>query len=998
MGDERPPKQLGRRALAGARNALELFRLGKLAQSSRRPYVVVAEQRHASLRRYPLAAGVIPPAPSPAVLLVPPLMLTAEIYDVSPDSTGVGALIDAGIAPFVLDFGAPERSHGGMRRTLDDHVLAVSDAIDRVHAETGRDVHLAGYSQGGMFAYQAAAFRRSAGLASIVTFGSPVDLHRSLPGVRSEAVDVVAGAIAPAVSRLLDRIEGLPAELTSVGFKLITPRKEIEQRIDFVRKLHDRGALERREARRRFLGGEGFVAWPGPALRDFVEQFILQNRMLEGGFVVDGRTVTLADITCPVLAFIGRDDDMARPAAVRGIVRAAPAADVSFVELRAGHFGLVVGSRATRETWPTVAAWVRHRDGEGPAPEALDGAPASTRSRAPQAGALEELEIEANLLRDAATAVAQRSWERLGDIATSASDTARTLRYQLPVYRRLEALEPAAKISASRSLAASAKRAPEQTFFLWQGRAFSFGAADRRVDAVARGLVACGVRQGDRVGVHMSTRPSFLSAITALSRIGAVAVVAPPEVDAAVVSRAFRAVGVFHALADPVRAPALHAARGERVLVLGGARTGRVLPPGLIDMELIDPTPVEWPRGMRPDAGLARDLALILLRARRGAEADADLMPVPITNHRWALSAMGAAGACALGPDDTVFTCLPLHHPTSLIVAIGAALVAGCRLAIGAVSPGALFDPDSDTAPRDLLAEIRRVGATVVFYAGDLLTGLLRAPASAADRAIAVRLFAGSGARAATSEVVSSRFDAGVMEFYAATAQRLVIANPSRESDSALGRPLPGSASIALARLAEDGIELDRDRRGRLVEAAVNQPGLLLVRADQREMTARQALGVTVIRDAFDPGDAWEPTLDVVRRDAAGELWFVGGMADRVRDASPSGRGERRGAIWAREIEDAIEREPGIERAIVFRDPPTAAGEVERIGAAVVTRAGVAREVVERALAGVPEPHRPSYVRITPRLEMNDGFRASRARVAALRDVPREGDEVVAVA
>ena len=27
--------------------------------------------------------------------------------------------------------------------------------------------------------------------------------------------------------------------------------------------------------------------------------------------------------------------------------------------LRAGHFGLVVGSLATDVTWPTVAAWVR---------------------------------------------------------------------------------------------------------------------------------------------------------------------------------------------------------------------------------------------------------------------------------------------------------------------------------------------------------------------------------------------------------------------------------------------------------------------------------------------------------------------------------------------------------------------------------------------------------------------------------------------------------------
>jgi putative long chain acyl-CoA synthase len=60
-------------------------------------------------------------------------------------------------------------------------VLAVSDAIDRVRELTGRDVHLGGYSQGGMFCYQAAAYRRSEGLSSLITFGSPVDTRLAMP-------------------------------------------------------------------------------------------------------------------------------------------------------------------------------------------------------------------------------------------------------------------------------------------------------------------------------------------------------------------------------------------------------------------------------------------------------------------------------------------------------------------------------------------------------------------------------------------------------------------------------------------------------------------------------------------------------------------------------------------------------------------------------------------------------------------------------------------------
>src|SRR5207248_8392718 len=126
------------------------------------------------------------------VLLVPPMMLAAEVYDVSPTTSAVTILRDHGVDPWVVDFGAPEREEGGLERTLADHVLAVSDAVERVREASGRDVHLGGYSQGGMFCYQTAAYRRGAGLSSLVTFGSPVDTRLGMPFGLPE--EVAAGA------------------------------------------------------------------------------------------------------------------------------------------------------------------------------------------------------------------------------------------------------------------------------------------------------------------------------------------------------------------------------------------------------------------------------------------------------------------------------------------------------------------------------------------------------------------------------------------------------------------------------------------------------------------------------------------------------------------------------------------------------------------------------------------------------------------------------------
>src|SRR3981081_4350768 len=174
---------------AAAQNALEVARFGGLATDEEpSPYELHTEQRVYRLRRYyPQHTGTAPP-----VLLVPPIMLAAEVYDVSPATSAVTILREHGVDPWVVDFGAPERQEGGMERTLADHVLAVSDAVDRVREATGRDVPLGGYSQGGMFCYQAGAYRRNEGISSLITFGSPVDTRVAVPFGIPEQVAVGA--------------------------------------------------------------------------------------------------------------------------------------------------------------------------------------------------------------------------------------------------------------------------------------------------------------------------------------------------------------------------------------------------------------------------------------------------------------------------------------------------------------------------------------------------------------------------------------------------------------------------------------------------------------------------------------------------------------------------------------------------------------------------------------------------------------------------------------
>ena len=1003
-------------------NALEIIRAGRLTAPYGAPFDVVHEDAVHKLRHYHATADASAARSAP-LLLVPPLMVASEVYDIAPDVSAVAFLTRAGIDVWLVDFGAPEREAGGMDRTLDDHVRAVSASIDRIRGATGKDVHRAGYSQGGMFAYQAAAFRRSANIASIITFGSPVDVHRNV-GLADQVVERLVAGAQRLIARPLERIEGLPGFLTSTGFKLLSARKEAAQLLEFVRKLHDRAALERREARRLFLGGEGFVAWPGPALRKFVDEIIVANRMTSGGIVIDGHTVTLADIDSPILYFVGDRDEMGRPAAVRGIKRAAPAVDALFeVVVRAGHFGLVVGSTALSVTWPTVIEWIRWRDGAGARPARI--VPARTagssssahpeRSSERERGAeskgadhdndgdhdhdhhdddedndidgdaLGDVQFDLELAQDVVGKTAEALWERIGDAAGDVGTYLDNLRWQLPRLRRLRNLRDDTRISIGSVLAEKAAATPDGTFFLFRDRAFTYADANRRVDAVVKGLVASGVRHGQRVAVMMRGRPSLLSAVTALSRLGAVAVLMSPDTPAAALKRAFAVGEPDVVVADPDSATRARTAWAGRLLVLGAVHQQRTLPPGAVDLEAIDPAQVVLPGWYRPDPGRARDLAMVFVSSGRHEPPRASR----ITNRRWAVSALGAAATCTLTTRDTVYCCLPLHHPTGLLVAASSAVIGGARLAVASEPiAGAAFDAET------FWTEVRRYGVSIVYYAGEMCRSLVAAPPTVAEQNHPVRLFAGSGMRRDLWRKVQQRFATGVLEFYASSETSAVLANASGEKLGAVGHPLPGSPELAIAAYDLDADDFVRDAGGRLVRARVDEPGMLIVRLDSPRGIADLAHlpAHRILSDAFTHGDTWFVTGDLLAINPAGDYWYVDRHGDTIRTAS--------GPVPSRRIEDALHEVAAVRTcvAVGIADPAQPAPAPRALGltspslritelhvhehpAAALsllpgaTDVAATIEALGHAVLGLPPHARPVRLRVQPELPMTDGFR-----------------------
>jgi putative long chain acyl-CoA synthase len=617
----------------------------------------------------------------------------------------------------------------------------------------------------------------------------------------------------------------------------------------------------------------------------------------------------------------------------------------------------VVGSKAATSTWPTVADWVRWLSGADSRPTNI--APMQDSDAEPDDSGValsarlmhsmaEASEVAWSVARGAAGAVVNTR----KSMRTLAVETARTL----PRLTRLGQINDHTRISLGRIIDEQAADAPNGEFLLFDGRVHTYEAVNRRINNVVRGLISVGVRQGVRVGVLMDTRPSALVAIAALSRLGAVAVLMPPDAD---LDKAVRIGGITEVITDPGN---LDAARKLPVqaLVLGGGENRDLNltdDSNVIDMEKIDPDAVALPGWYRPNPGFARDLAFVAFTTVGG-----DLVPKQITNYRWALSAFGTASAATLGRNDTLYCLTPLHHQSGLLVSLGGAVVGGTRIALS-----------RGLRPDRFLAEIRQYGVTVVSYTWTMLRSVLDDTDDGSGLFMRghhpVRLFIGSGMPSGLwQRTVDAFTPANVVEFFATTDGQAVLANVAGVKIGSKGRPLPGGGQVELAAYDADHDLILEDDRGFVAVAQPNQVGVLLARPwGPIDPTA------SVKRGVFAAGDTWISTEYVFRRDADGDFWLLGNRPLLIRTG--------RGVVYPEAVTDAVSRIAAIDLAATYsvdvHDGTLAVTAITLRDGMTVTTADLTD-----AFASMPVGLAPDVVHVVPEIPLSATCRPT---VSALR-------------
>jgi polyhydroxyalkanoate synthase len=314
---------------------------------------------------------------------VTPLAAPSLCFDLRRGCSVVEHFVTRGRPTYLVEYGEVsfKDRNLGMEHWIDEVVPEAVRAASE-HAG-GRPVHVIGWSLGGIFTLLTAADSPDLPIASLTVVGSPFDVTR-VPLVAPLRpllhLNVTQGR--GAITRAYQAMGGAPKPLVRWAFQLSSFQKLVTKPLALATNLDDTDFLAQVEAVDRFV--DNMIAYPGRTFGQLYHRFVKGNALVGGEFELDDRTITMADVSAPVLVFGGATDGIAPIAAVKAVVPLLSGSpEVRFEIVPGGHLGMLTGRAARGTTWQVMDEWIDQwsSDAGTPPAETTDPAPPRPASR-----------------------------------------------------------------------------------------------------------------------------------------------------------------------------------------------------------------------------------------------------------------------------------------------------------------------------------------------------------------------------------------------------------------------------------------------------------------------------------------------------------------------------------------------------------------------------------------------------------------------------------------
>ena len=509
-----------------------------------------------------------------------------------------------------------------------------------------------------------------------------------------------------------------------------------------------------------------------------------------------------------------------------------------------------------------------------------------------------------------------------------------------------------------------AERYGDRAALLSDRECLTYRGLAEQVNRYARWALHNDVQKGDAVCLLMPNRGEYLATWLGITRVGGVVALLNTNLIGASLAHCINLVGPTHIIVASELTDALASARQDlagtpQIWVHGGEH---------VEFRRID-REIERDDGRKLNDAERRTVTIddralyIYTSGTTGLPKAANVSHARVMQwSHWFAGLMDAR------PSDRMYNCLPMYHSVGGVLATGAVLVGG----------GSVVIRDKFSA-RHFWSDLVRWDCTLFQYIGELCRYLLHADPHPHEKDHRIRMCCGNGLRSDVWNDFKNRFQIPhILEFYASTEGNVSLVNVEGKP-GAIGRIplfLTHRFPAALVKLDLEAGEPLRDEQGFCSRCAPNEVGEAIgpLFKDATNIGGRfegyataEASEKKILRNVFEPGDAWFRTGDLMRRDEQGYFYFIDRIGDTFR-----WKGEN---VAAFEVSAAICAFPGIKDATVYGvEIPGSDG---RAGMAAIVAddgldlAGLRTHLVER----LPHYARPVFLRVRRDMELTTTFK-----------------------
>ena len=430
------------------------------------------------------------------------------------------------------------------------------------------------------------------------------------------------------------------------------------------------------------------------------------------------------------------------------------------------------------------------------------------------------------------------------------------IRYIVPLLR-YKWPDPDDNASLAHSFEQSVEKFKNKDFIFFEDETWTYSEINNTANILAHKLIEDGISHGDKVILFMENRPSYVSTILALNKIGAIGVL---------INTSLKGEPLIHCI---------NSSNSKKCIF--GAELSGSLEGVLSSINITAKSDIYWvqdlPYGNCPEWATdineildlsktdnlsetnnvtAKDIAFYIFTSGTTGVPKAALFPnVKIV----ASSTNITRGGYRMNSEDCLYNCLPLYHSTGMMLGLCACIHVGASTFIKRKFSASSF-----------WKEVKKYNTTAFIYVGELCRYLSLQDPVDEEKDNHITKMVGNGLRPDLWDCFRNRFCVDrICEIYGASEGNGFFMNLLNK-DQTIGMT---NNKIELLEYDIGENKLKKDIDGNFIRVRENQPGLALVEIGPNAIfngyTDKKASDEKIFRNVFNDGDSWFNTGDILK-------------------------------------------------------------------------------------------------------------------------------------